>query len=73
MLVLVEMRCDPAKLRKTFQMLGFDDCILMKNQEFMGGIVVAWCKDNITMEFCKKKAQYINLEVNYPNGKNGCS
>jgi hypothetical protein len=67
MLVIMETRCDPLKLRRTFELLGFDDMVSTEVRGFAGGIVVAWKRDNITVDVCKISFQYIHLHVKYPN------
>jgi hypothetical protein len=63
----METRCDPLKLRRTFELLGFDDMVSTEVRGFAGGIVVAWKRDNITVDVCKISFQYIHLHVKYPN------
>ncbi|WJX12066.1 hypothetical protein P8452_02605 [Trifolium repens] len=69
MLVIMETRCDPNKLRRTFELLGFDDFVATEVRGYAGGIVVAWKRNKITVDVCKKGFQYIHLRVNYPNDK----
>ncbi|MCI31671.1 hypothetical protein A2U01_0052883, partial [Trifolium medium] len=66
MLVIVETRCDPTKLRRTFELLGFDDFLATEVNGYAGGIVVVWKKDFITATLCSKKFQYIHMKVSYP-------
>ncbi|PNX88081.1 hypothetical protein L195_g044181, partial [Trifolium pratense] len=69
MLVIVETRCDPKKLSRTFKLLGYDDFIATEVNGYAGGIVVAWKRDFITTVLCSKKFQYIHMKVNYAGGK----
>jgi hypothetical protein len=41
MIVIVEIRCDPNKLSKTLNMLGYEDYVASEGQGFAGGIIVA--------------------------------
>ncbi|PNY12420.1 ribonuclease H [Trifolium pratense] len=68
MLVIMETRCDPNKLRRTFELLGFDSVVANEVQGFAGGIVVAWQSDCISVDVCKKNFQYLHLKVKYTNG-----
>ncbi|MCH82272.1 hypothetical protein A2U01_0003073 [Trifolium medium] len=70
MLVIMETRCDPNKLRKTFNLLGYDNFSATEVQGYAGGIIVAWKKDDISVEVCIKSFQYMHLKVNYPNEAN---
>ncbi|CAJ2657672.1 unnamed protein product [Trifolium pratense] len=68
MLVIMETRCDPNKLRRTFELLGFDDVIATEVQGYAGGIAVAWQSDCFSVDVCKKSFQYLHLKVKYRNG-----
>jgi hypothetical protein len=68
MVVIVETRCDPNKLRRTFKLLGYDEFTATEVQGYAGGIVVAWKKDYIMVDVCNKSFQYMHLKVKYPNG-----
>jgi hypothetical protein len=67
MIVIMETRCDPNKLRRSFSLLGYDDFSATEVQGYAGGIVCGWKKDYITVDVCKKHFQYIHLRVRYPN------
>jgi hypothetical protein len=67
MLVIVETRCDPNKLKSTFQSLGYDNLVATEVQGFAGGIVVVWKEEYMTVHVCIKKFQYIQLQVQYKN------
>jgi hypothetical protein len=68
MLVIMETRCDPTKLYKTFELLGYDEFASVNCQGYAGGIAVAWKKDCMNVDVCVKKFQYIHMRVQYPNG-----
>ncbi|WJX47132.1 hypothetical protein P8452_33857 [Trifolium repens] len=67
MLVLMELRCDPNKLRRSCQLLGYDEFVATDVEGYAGGILVAWKKDYFTVDVCIKSIQYIHLRVKYPN------
>jgi hypothetical protein len=69
MLVIVETRCDPKKLCRTFKLLGYDELLATENRGYAGGIIVAWKKDNINVTLCNKKFQFIHLKVNFVDGQ----
>jgi exonuclease III len=55
MLVIMETRCDPTKLYRTFELLGYDDFTAANCQGYAGGIAIAWKKDYITVDVCIEK------------------
>jgi hypothetical protein len=55
MLVIMETRCDPTKLYKTFELLGYDEFASVNCQGYAGGIAVAWKKDCMNVDVCVKK------------------
>jgi hypothetical protein len=69
-LVIVEIRCDPNRLRRTFTLLGFDGFIATEVEGFAGGIVVVWKEDYLKVELQCKKFQFIHLQMCYSNGIN---
>jgi len=68
MLVIVETRCDPIKLRKTINLLGFDGFLATEVNGYAGGIITAWKKDDMTVTLVDRKFQFMQLKVNYKNG-----
>jgi hypothetical protein len=70
MLVILETRCNPDKLRKTFQLLGFDGFLAAQVIGYAGGIVVGWRKEDMTVENIQLKFQHMLLKVKFNNGKN---
>ncbi|MCH98674.1 DUF4283 domain protein [Trifolium medium] len=50
LIVIVETRCDPLSLERTFKRLGYDGLVATEVQGYAGGIVVAWQKDCIDVE-----------------------
>jgi hypothetical protein len=69
MLVIVETRCDPLSLEKTFKLLGYDGLVATEIHGYAGGIAVAWQKHNITIDVCVKKFQYMHLKVSCARGE----
>jgi hypothetical protein len=67
MLVILETRCDPNKLRCSFNLLGFDEVSATEVQGYAGGIACAWKSDDIYVDVCEKNFQYMHLKVRYPN------
>lgn len=66
MLVMMEMRSDPMKLNKSME---FDDTIVMENNGYVGGIMVALRKNLLIVDLCSNKFLYIHLKVKYLSGK----
>jgi hypothetical protein len=69
MLVIMETRCNPDKLKRTFNLLGYDGFLATENSGFASGIVVAWKLDFFTVRLEEKKFQYIHMRVNYLRGR----
>jgi hypothetical protein len=67
MFIIMETRCDPEKLRRSFRLLGFDGFSAMKVQGYAGAIVCSWKEDSITVDVCTKNFQYMHLKVKYKN------
>jgi hypothetical protein len=66
-LVIMETRCNPVKLKRTFNLLGYDGFLSTDNSGYAGGIVVAWKLDLFMVNLEEKKFQYIHMKVNYIN------
>lgn len=49
MLVIVETRCEPLKLKKVFNKLGCDGFLATKNHSYAGVIVAVWIEDDMTV------------------------
>ncbi|GAU43241.1 hypothetical protein TSUD_241320 [Trifolium subterraneum] len=69
MVVIMETRCDPNKLKRTFNLLGFDGFIATDSSGFAGGIITAWKEDCISVTLENKKFQYMHLRVKMTNGR----
>jgi hypothetical protein len=68
MLVIMETRCDPCKLKKTFNLLGFDGFLASEVNGYAGGIVVVWKEDYMMVNMQIKKFQFLHLHVQYHQG-----
>jgi hypothetical protein len=66
MLVIMETRCDPNKLKRTFNLLGFDGFLASEAVGYAGGIVVVWNENLFTVELIHKSFQFIHMKVHYP-------
>jgi exonuclease III len=69
MLVVMETRCNPDKLKRTFNLLGYDGFLAAENSGFSGGIIVGWKGDSLIVNLELKKFQYLHLKVSYPRGR----
>jgi hypothetical protein len=69
LLVIVETRCDPLSLEKTFKLLGYDGLVASEVHGYAGGIAVAWQTQYITVDVCIKKFQFLHLKVCYTSGE----
>lgn len=55
MLVITEIRCDPEKLKRTFNLLGYDGFHAMNTNGYSGGIVVVWKVNKLMVQLVYKK------------------
>jgi hypothetical protein len=69
MLVIMETRFNPDKLKRTFNLLGYDGFIATENSGFSGGIVAVWKVDCFIVNLEIKKFQFLHLKVNYPKSR----
>lgn len=53
-LVIMETRCDPLKVKQTLSKLGFDAIDYSGNVGFAGGIIIAWKSTDISLQVCRK-------------------
>lgn len=61
----METRVDPNKLKRTFQLLGFDGFCCSNVNGFAGGIVVAWKTEVVQLVVVNITFQFIQLKVSY--------
>lgn len=66
--IIMETRCDLAKLKRSFFLLGFDGFVFSQNNGFAGGIVVGWKSAEIEATVLCIKFQFIHLVVTYTGG-----
>ncbi|XP_058762861.1 uncharacterized protein LOC131636243 [Vicia villosa] len=64
MLVIVEKRCDPLKLHKSFMRLGFDSMESVDNSGFARGIIIAWKSWELNVQLCDKDEQFLHTKIN---------
>lgn len=62
-LVILETRIDPLKIKRTFSLLGFEGFISSEVRGFAGGIVVAWKESYANITLIAKSFQHIHLKV----------
>jgi exonuclease III len=62
-LVIMETRVDPNKLRKSFELLGFDSFACASNSGFAGGIVIGWKSSLLTIKIERVDFQFIHVRV----------
>jgi hypothetical protein len=67
-IVIMETRVDPEKLRNTFTLLGFDKMHHTHCRGFAGGIVVAWKVDEVQMNVVMTDFQFIHLQISFTGG-----
>jgi hypothetical protein len=70
MIVILETRCEPEKLRKTIEILGFDGFLATDVHGYAGGIVVGWKNEAMKVDMLQRRFQYMLLRVCFSNGKN---
>ncbi|XP_058774266.1 uncharacterized protein LOC131648533 [Vicia villosa] len=63
MLVILETRCDPKLLDKTFEKLDFDKNMFVENRGYSGSIVVEWKSSYFEINLCKKDDQFLHLHI----------
>jgi hypothetical protein len=63
MLVIMETRIDPTKLKKTFELLGFDGFVGAANRGYAGGIVIGWKTSCMTVQVERVEFQFIHVRI----------
>ena len=61
--VIMELRVDASRLKRTFNMLGFDEFHFSNTRGFSGGIVVAWRSDRVQGTVLTIHFQFIHLQI----------
>jgi hypothetical protein len=69
MIVIMETRCEPEKLCRTFALLGFDGLCATDVNGFAGGIIVGWRKEDMKVQLVDRSFQYKHLKVSYKDGR----
>lgn len=59
----MELRVDPFKLQKTFELLGFDGFLGSDGRGFAGGIIVAWKLSKVSISLIAKDFQFLHVKV----------
>ncbi|XP_058733915.1 uncharacterized protein LOC131605592 [Vicia villosa] len=67
MMVIVETRCEPGKLSSAIRRLGFDSMEIVENNDFSGGILMAWKSNLLTVQVCKKADVLIHSNIKMNN------
>ena len=63
MIVIVETRCEPAKLERAFQRPGFNGFLTTDNQGYAGGVIVDWIEEVMKVTLITKKIQFMHIYV----------
>lgn len=66
--IIMETRCDPANLKRSFFLLGFDGFVFSQANGFAGGIVVGWKSADVQATVLCIKFQFIHLKVSFFGG-----
>lgn len=69
MVVIMEMRCDPSRLTKSFNIMDYDSIVVAANEGPTGGIVVSWNKQNLKVDMLDRSLQHIHMKVKIEEGK----
>jgi len=72
LIVIMETRISPLKLKKYVQLLGFDGYQFSEVNEYSGGIIVAWKEEVIRVDVLDIHFQFLHLMVTLQNGKIFC-
>ncbi|MCH97659.1 hypothetical protein A2U01_0018655, partial [Trifolium medium] len=62
-MVIMETRVDPNKLKKSFELLGFDSFACASNRGYAGGIVIVWKSAFMMVHVEKVDFQFIHVRV----------
>jgi hypothetical protein len=69
LIVIMESRTSPSNLQRTFQLLGFDGYQFADTNGYAGGIIVAWKKEEISVDTLITHFQFLHLKVTLQGGK----
>lgn len=62
-IVIMELRVDAERLRRSCQLLGFDEFHFSNGRGFSGGIIVAWKINRVSAIVLATKFQFIHFYV----------
>lgn len=65
----METRCDTSKLTNSFNRMGYHSIAIVANEGFVGGIIVAWNKQNLKVDMLDRSLRHIHVEVKIEEGK----
>jgi hypothetical protein len=63
--VIMETRTEPSKLRRTFELLGFDGFVNSEVRGYAGGIIVAWKQSLVGVQLLVTNFQFIHVKIMY--------
>ncbi|XP_058733373.1 uncharacterized protein LOC131604980 [Vicia villosa] len=72
MLVIMETRCHPDRVKKYFIQLRYHGFLASNNEGFAGGICVGWKKDCMQVHVEITNFQFLHLQVQYDKSLNWC-
>lgn len=62
-LIIVETRVDPSKLKRTFLLLGYNGFCFAQVNGYAGGIIIAWKEENLHIKVLRTTFQFIHVKV----------
>lgn len=62
-IVILEMRQNPTRLERTFQLLGFDGFVFIELFGFACGIIMAWKTEKVDIQVILKNFQFMQLFI----------
>lgn len=62
-IVIMELRVDAERLRRSCHLLGFDEFHFSNGRGFSGGIIVAWKSGNVNISILYTHFQFIHMKV----------
>jgi hypothetical protein len=68
-MVIMETRTSPTKLKRSFQLLGFDGYQFADTNGYAGGIIVAWKEGTISVDVLYTHFQFLHSKVTLQGGK----
>lgn len=65
MLVIMETKYDPNKLKKNFNKLGFNGLLAINIIGYVGGIALTWKDDSMHITLIQKQFQFMHVKVQF--------